>query len=61
MRWLLLTVFALHAATCGQSGPLRLPDESLAPSPTELRPGLAEASQPQLSQAPARQARESQS
>lgn len=28
MRWLLLIVIALQAATCGQSGPLRLPEET---------------------------------
>lgn len=28
MRWLVLTVVILQAATCGQSGPLTLPEDS---------------------------------
>jgi len=33
MRWLLLCVLALQAATCGQRGPLTLPEQprSIAP------------------------------
>jgi predicted small lipoprotein YifL len=31
MRWLLLTLIALQAASCGQSGPLVLPEQTLAP------------------------------
>jgi predicted small lipoprotein YifL len=30
MRWLLLTLIALQAASCGQSGPLVLPEQTLA-------------------------------
>jgi predicted small lipoprotein YifL len=29
MRWLLLTMIALQAASCGQSGPLVLPERAL--------------------------------
>jgi predicted small lipoprotein YifL len=39
MRWLLLTLIALQAASCGQSGPLVLPDQTLAPSATAPHPG----------------------
>jgi predicted small lipoprotein YifL len=32
MRWLLLTLILLQAANCGQTGPLRLPEQdTLAP------------------------------
>lgn len=27
MRWLLLALVTLHTATCGQKGPLMLPDD----------------------------------
>lgn len=27
MRWLLLTLIVLQAANCGQTGPLRLPEQ----------------------------------
>lgn len=30
MRWLLLTLITLQTATCGQKGPLTLPDEQAA-------------------------------
>lgn len=34
MRWLLLTLITLQAATCGQSGRLTLPeDSSVVPAP----------------------------
>jgi predicted small lipoprotein YifL len=34
MRWLLLCVLALQAATCGQRGPLTLPEQRQSVSPT---------------------------
>jgi len=30
MRWLLLIVVALQVASCGQTGPLRLPEDTVA-------------------------------
>lgn len=30
MRWLLLTLITLQTATCGQKGPLTLPDDEQA-------------------------------
>lgn len=39
MRWLLLALLTLEAATCGQKGPLILPEpSSLVPAPAA--PGL---------------------
>ncbi len=37
MRWLLLTLITLQAATCGQKGPLTLPDDEQA---TVARPAV---------------------
>ncbi|MDZ7668661.1 MAG: lipopeptide [Gammaproteobacteria bacterium] len=43
MRWLLLTLITLQAATCGQKGPLTVPDDeqALVARPAAV-PSLAE-------------------
>lgn len=40
MRWLLLALLTIQAATCGQKGPLRLPEE---PSGAPAEPASAAA------------------
>jgi len=43
MRWLLLTLITLQAATCGQKGPLTLPDDEQAMAArAAAAPSLAE-------------------
>jgi predicted small lipoprotein YifL len=39
MRWLLLIAVALQVANCGQSGPLRLPENTLTDRPGPLSSG----------------------
>ena len=40
MRWLLLALVVLQSATCGQKGPLTLPDDEPANAPS-LQPAGA--------------------
>jgi predicted small lipoprotein YifL len=38
MRWLFLIAVALQVANCGQSGPLRLPENASAPLAASVPP-----------------------
>lgn len=38
MRWLALVLFALQAATCGQKGPLTLPESTRSAAPEAIIP-----------------------
>lgn len=46
MRWLLTSLLLLQCATCGQKGPLTLPEQPAAePDPQSLLPGPDRAGQ----------------